>query len=332
MPYRSDVLDALRKFAPQSGDPVTFIAAGLVESNLDPNAIGDGGHSGGLLQENDAGRGHGIPMSNRLDPYANAQRGAREFRSFYDRGARGAQLALRAQRPSDPQYASKVLARMPEAKRLWAEISGGGPVTTTPSATGATPGAPPELDLTNLAQRALLARRDDESLTHALGQQYLLNKLATKGGVATKGGAVAGPSVPSRAPKVPRGVGGLLSIAGKLIGRPYEGTHRLGNWQSDNAIDLAAPVGTPIYAVADGVIGPRFGSLGSSNPRMAGLRLTLESSGNAFYYAHMSRFAPGIKPGASVRKGDLLGFSGSANGVPHLHFGVQHGDPRRWQR
>jgi hypothetical protein len=31
-----------------------------------------------------------------------------------------------------------------------------------------------------------------------------------------------------------------------------------------------------------------------------------------------------------VRKGQLLGYTGEANGVQHLHFGVEHGDPRNY--
>ncbi len=118
-----------------------------------------------------------------------------------------------------------------------------------------------------------------------------------------------------------------LPVRGQINGRPYQGTHSRGNWQSDNAIDLNVPVGTPIYAVSDGVIGPRIGPLDSSDPRLQGERLTLEGGGNAFYYAHLSKIV--VKAGERVRKGQLLGYSGSANGVPHLHLGVQNGDPQK---
>lgn len=113
----------------------------------------------------------------------------------------------------------------------------------------------------------------------------------------------------------------------KIIGRPYEGTHTLGNWESDNAVDLAVPVGTPIYAVAGGTIGKQFGKLTEGGGRFAGLRLHLVTDGNEFYYAHLSKFAPGIKPGVKVKAGQLLGYSGEANGVAHLHFGEENGSP-----
>jgi murein DD-endopeptidase MepM/ murein hydrolase activator NlpD len=121
-----------------------------------------------------------------------------------------------------------------------------------------------------------------------------------------------------------------LGHKGKLIGTPYSGTHTLGNWQSDNAIDLGVPVGTPVLAVVDGVISPGglgFGPGGSG--RFAGDRLHLRGGGNTYFYTHMKRYAKGIRPGARVRRGQIIGYSGSANGVAHLHFAQQHGDPRR---
>lgn len=115
-------------------------------------------------------------------------------------------------------------------------------------------------------------------------------------------------------------------------GGPGGGTHSFSsgpnNWESDNAIDLMTPNGTPVYAVQNGTIGSQFGPLNSSNPRMAGLRLHLNSPGRNYYYAHLSQFAPGIAPGTAVRRGQLLGYSGSANGSAHLHLGFSTGDPR----
>jgi len=116
-----------------------------------------------------------------------------------------------------------------------------------------------------------------------------------------------------------------LGVHGMLNGRPRQGTHNLGNWQSDNAIDINIPVGTPVYAIEDGVIGPRVGPLANTASRFAGNRLTLESSGNAFYYAHLDSLT--VQAGQQVKKGELIGYSGSANGCPHLHLGVREGDP-----
>lgn len=120
----------------------------------------------------------------------------------------------------------------------------------------------------------------------------------------------------------------LPVAGGTVIGDPYQGTHAVAfnqaggsdNWESENAVDIAVPIGTPVYAVTAGTIGPQFGSLGSGG-RFAGLRLHLNGTdGDSFYYAHLSSFAPNIRPGVTVKAGELLGYSGEANGVAHLHF------------
>jgi len=117
-------------------------------------------------------------------------------------------------------------------------------------------------------------------------------------------------------------------VSAPIIGRPGAGTHTLGNWQSDNAIDVRLPVGTPLYAPSDGVIGPKVGLLGSqTGGRFDGYRFTLQGAGNAWWFGHLQRLAPHIRPGARVTAGQLVGYSGSANGVPHLHLGVQSGNP-----
>lgn len=117
---------------------------------------------------------------------------------------------------------------------------------------------------------------------------------------------------------------------------PGQGTHSWtappNNWESDNACDLMVPSGTPCYAVDDGVIGSQFGPLESGNPRFAGIRLHLQvarGSGIEWYMAHLRDTAPGIRPGARVKKGQLLGHSGVANGVAHLHIACELGYDRR---
>lgn len=111
----------------------------------------------------------------------------------------------------------------------------------------------------------------------------------------------------------------------KIIGRPGQGTHTRGNWQSDNAVDLAVPVGTPIYAVEAGIIGDRIGALDSSESALAGLRVNLEGSRSNHYYAHLYSLA--VHAGERVEAGQLLGYSGTANGVAHLHYAAESIDP-----
>lgn len=114
-----------------------------------------------------------------------------------------------------------------------------------------------------------------------------------------------------------------LGKRGTVIGRPYAGTHRLGNWQSDRAVDIAVPVGTPVYAVESGTISkvvhhPQDGG------RFAGDQVTLTGR-DSFFYTHLSSFV--VKAGQKIKRGALIGYSGAANGVAHLHIGQMLGNP-----
>jgi hypothetical protein len=122
-----------------------------------------------------------------------------------------------------------------------------------------------------------------------------------------------------------------LAEEGAIIGCPFVpgSTHSAfvapDNLASDNAVDIAVPAGTPVYAVTNGAIGPQIGALDSVDPRMAGLRVHLNAAGVQFYYAHLSRID--VVPGQLVQAGQQLGLSGSANGAAHLHFAQDVGNP-----
>lgn len=143
--------------------------------------------------------------------------------------------------------------------------------------------------------------------------------------IPTQQAAKAGP------PPVPGAIltnkGWYHPAVGKIIGTPGSGTHTLGNWESDRALDIALKFGTPVRSPFGGVVGSQFGSLGGGSGRFGGLRLHVASPQNEWYGAHLSRFAPGIKPGVRVRPGQIVGYSGSASGVEHLHEGLKYGDP-----
>ncbi len=115
---------------------------------------------------------------------------------------------------------------------------------------------------------------------------------------------------------------------GIVIGWPGQGTHSFrlppNNWESDNAWDIAVPLRSDIIAVAGGTIGPQFGPLPDPDPRFHGIRLHLITDDNEFYYAHLSKTNQGVRPGVKLPRGALLGRSGSANGVAHLHIAVKH--------
>jgi murein DD-endopeptidase MepM/ murein hydrolase activator NlpD len=102
-----------------------------------------------------------------------------------------------------------------------------------------------------------------------------------------------------------------------------------GTWRNHTGTDYAAPMGTPVHAIGDGVIasiGPHGGY---------GNMIDIHhSNGMISRYGHMSRFARGIHPGTHVKMGETIGYVGMTGWAtgPHLHFeirvnGVAH-DPK----
>ena len=93
---------------------------------------------------------------------------------------------------------------------------------------------------------------------------------------------------------------------------PVLGTHR-----AHLGVDYGAPTGTPVIAVANGTLVSAARSGGSGN--MVRLHHT---NGYETYYLHLSRFAKGMRPGARVMQGQVVGYVGStglATG-PHLDY------------
>ena len=83
--------------------------------------------------------------------------------------------------------------------------------------------------------------------------------------------------------------------------------------------DFAAPLGTPIMASGDGVVQKAGWCGGGGN--------CVKIKHNSVYqtvYAHMSKFARGIKIGTRVKQGQIIGFVGSTGKStgPHLHYEV----------
>ena len=88
-----------------------------------------------------------------------------------------------------------------------------------------------------------------------------------------------------------------------------------------HGVDIFAPLGTPVLAVADGTV---F-KIGWNT--VGGNRFWLrDRQGNYFYYAHLSGFSTHAVNGAQVKAGTVLGFvgnTGDAAGTPyHLHFEI----------
>ena len=89
-----------------------------------------------------------------------------------------------------------------------------------------------------------------------------------------------------------------------------------------DAIDVAAPSGTPVLAAADGTIVKFFDS------EAGGITIYQSSSDGQYmyYYAHLSSRAAGLSEGQSITQGTIIGYVGDTGnagaGNYHLHFSI----------
>ena len=83
--------------------------------------------------------------------------------------------------------------------------------------------------------------------------------------------------------------------------------------------DFAAPMGTPIMASGDGVVKKASWCGGGGNCVVIKHNSTYQT-----IYAHMSKFASGIRSGVRVKQGQIIGYVGSTGKStgPHLHYEV----------
>lgn len=90
--------------------------------------------------------------------------------------------------------------------------------------------------------------------------------------------------------------------------------------QLHNGIDYSAPTGTSVRAAAAGTV--RIAGVRGPNGNLIAI---VHPHGYETFYAHLSRFAPGIKPGARVKQRQLIGYVGSTGRStgPHLHFSLK---------
>ena len=87
--------------------------------------------------------------------------------------------------------------------------------------------------------------------------------------------------------------------------------------RAHKGVDFAAAKGTPVRAVGDGVV--TSAGWGGGYGNVVQLR---HIRGFGSRYAHLSRFAKGIRPGVRVMQGDTIGYVGSTglSTGPHLHY------------
>lgn len=98
-----------------------------------------------------------------------------------------------------------------------------------------------------------------------------------------------------------------------------------GKVRPHTAIDYAAPTGTPVMSIGDGVvISCKYEGAGGNTIRIK------HNSTYTTAYLHLSRYAKGLKAGDRVRQGEVIGYVGSTGRStgPHLDFRVwKNGQP-----
>lgn len=106
---------------------------------------------------------------------------------------------------------------------------------------------------------------------------------------------------------------------------------RGGGERRHEATDIMAPKGTPVVAVDTGIIAKLFTS------QTGGLTVYQfdPSQKYAYYYAHLDRYAEGLREGMLVKKGDRVGYVGVTGNAdpkgPHLHFAIfELGPEKHW--
>ena len=114
-----------------------------------------------------------------------------------------------------------------------------------------------------------------------------------------------------------------LPIKDGVITTPFgkKGTHWSGGMHT--GVDFAVPVNTPVYAVADGkVANANWG-------KAYGVQIVQDLGGSLYcIYAHLTK--SNVQPGAAIKKGDLIGYTGNTGNSTgaHLHFETRSGNIR----
>ncbi len=142
----------------------------------------------------------------------------------------------------------------------------------------------------------------------------------------------ATPNIPLASAQLPPGLKLIIPVAGV---KPEQLRDTFSDARSEgrahNALDIMAPRSTAVLATAEGQIVRLFQS------ERGGITLYQSSKDQkvVFYYAHLERYADGLKEGQQVHQGEVIAYVGDTGnagaGNYHLHFGVWLiDDPKRF--
>lgn len=109
------------------------------------------------------------------------------------------------------------------------------------------------------------------------------------------------------------------------------GDARGGGARAHQALDIMAARGTPVVAVENGRIAKLFTS------DAGGLTIYQfdPTEPYSYYYAHLDRYAEGLKEGQPIERGQIIGYVGTTGNAnpdgPHLHFAIfRLGASKNW--
>jgi murein DD-endopeptidase MepM/ murein hydrolase activator NlpD len=111
-----------------------------------------------------------------------------------------------------------------------------------------------------------------------------------------------------------------VPIRGLKVSDLHDTFNEIHNGHPHEAIDIPAPRGTPVRAVVSGTIRKLFLSKAGGNT----IYQFDDATEYCYYYAHLDRYAEGLREDMRVRRGDIIGYVGSTGNAdartPHLHF------------
>ena len=200
-----------------------LLATTWAESGGRLDAVGDGGESHGAYQEYTHGRGAGLTPAQRRDPVGSTQRASREFMQYYNKGMRGGELAVSAQRPANRSaYVSKINSYLDDARAVLGQSAGAGvanglsPETVKAQNESPNPGGN-GLGLEESIATSLAGRKPGQSLFQTVFNGVMATTVGS-GAVPQRQGVTANPQGNG-----PGGTGepGAVGAAKRWLGTPY---------------------------------------------------------------------------------------------------------------
>jgi len=112
----------------------------------------------------------------------------------------------------------------------------------------------------------------------------------------------------------------VQGVTANTLVRSYHDTRSGG--REHEALDILAPRNTPVVAVENGTVAKLFFSKAGGNT----IYQFDPGRDYCYYYAHLERYADGLKDGDAISRGQTIGYVGTSGNAPketpHLHFAI----------